>query len=204
VRDLIASCRKRFVDLSQDPSPADLEEFRIRVAFITRVAWFMIRDKLRIILRDQYELHDEGRVVWGALIQANQLLFDPANRTTLPAAGVYSPDRYYDDHVEDLQSIAQTLSELKGTKPKEPRLRRLVDLITDELARALRLQVPEEMCEGREVYLTTFLVQPSHLPDGYLAQGFFPLLIAPRTTAAVMVLPARYWPPELLQLWTEE
>jgi hypothetical protein len=204
VSDLIEDCRKRFEVMSRDPSPADLEGFRIRVPLITRIAWFLIRDKLRIILRDQFELHDRGRVVWGALIQANQLLFDPANLTTLPAAGVYSPDRYYDDRVEELQNIAQTLSELKGTKPKEPRLRRLVDLITNELARALRLPVPEEMCDGREVYLTTFLIQPSHLPDGYLTQGFFPFLISLQTTDAVMVLPARYWPTELVQLWTEE
>jgi len=47
-------------------------------------------------------------------------------------------------------------------------------------------------------------IQPSHLPAGHLASGFFPLLICPEKTEAVMVLPCPYWPEELREAWGEE
>ena len=83
-------------------------------------------------------------------------------------------------------------------------MERFARAITDELARTMRLPLPRSLCQGKESYLTTCLIQPSHLPRGYLATGFFPLVICPEKTEAVMILPARYWPQELRKSWAGE
>ncbi len=159
------------------------------------------RDKLCLVLRDQDVLRDSGRVVWGSLVQANNRLFNPANRLVLPANVIYSPDKHYDAHTSAMAGIAHELFQLKGTSPRENELRRFASAITDELLRTMRLPLPGSLCENREVYVTTCLIQPSHLPDGYLAAGFFPLVICPEQTEAVMILPSVYWPEDLRAAW---
>jgi hypothetical protein len=42
------------------------------------------------------------------------------------------------------------------------------------------------------------------LSGGYLATEFFPLVICPEKTDAVMILPARSWPEELCEFWAGE
>ncbi len=169
-----------------------------------RVVFWLSGDKLRTILRDQDILRDHGRVVWGFLVQANQLLFDPRNRLVLPANVIYSPEAYFDDQAPELQAVAQGLFQLKGTAPNDDELERFAAAVTDELARTMRLALPRSLCSGQEAYFTTCLIQPSHLPGGRLASGYFPLVICPEKTEAVMILPVRYWPEELRDGWAEQ
>lgn len=169
-----------------------------------RLVFLVKRDKLRIVLRDQFILRDHGRVVWGFLVQANQFLFDPSNRLVLPANVIYSPDPYFDNRVPLLQDAARGLFDLKGTSPNDAELETFAKAITDERARTMRLALPRSLCQGRDAYFTTCLIQPAHLPGGYLASGFFPLLICPEETEAVMILPARYWSEGLYNVWTGE
>ena len=65
----------------------------------------------------------------------------------------------------------------------------------------MRLQLPLSISQDREVYLTTCLIQPSHLPGGHLATGYFPLVICPEKTDAVMIVPAWFWPREARWAW---
>ena len=166
--------------------------------------WVLTRDKLRSVVLDQDMLRDQGRVVWGALVQANSVLFDPDNRQTLPANVIYSPDLWFDNNVPALRGLARGLFDLKGKNPADKELRSFARAITNELLRTMRLPLPRSLTDNREVYFTTCLVQPSHLPSGHLATGFFPLLICPDKTDAVMILPAEYWPEELCAAWSGE
>jgi hypothetical protein len=168
-----------------------------------RFVFLLSRDRLCAVWRDQHALRDQGRVVWGFLVQANQSLFDPGNRWVLPASVLYSPSTYFDDRVPLLEGVARDLFRLKGNMPEDEELKPFARALTDEMARPMRLQLPRSLCEGKKAYLTTCLIQPSHLPGGYLAVGYFPLLIWPEGTKSVMVLPARYWPEELRELWRE-
>jgi hypothetical protein len=188
------------------PPPRELpreerQAFRLRPSLLMSALFLLRGDKLRIVLRDQGLLRDGGRVVWGSLVQANNILFDPANRQTLPANVIYSPDHYFDGRVSVLQRIAHQIFELKGTSPADKELKKFARAITDELLRTMRLPLPRSLSEDREVYFTTCLIQPSHLPEGYLATGYFPLVIYPEQTDAVMILPSDYWPDELCESW---
>ena len=132
------------------------------------------------------------------------MLFDPANRQTLPVDVIYSPDPYFDSRPETLRAIAHGLFALKGTLPADSDLQPCAMALTDEYARIMPPYVARALCLGKEAYLTTCLVQPSHLPGGFLAGGYFPLVICPEKTNAVMILPCSYWPEDLRASWDHD
>jgi hypothetical protein len=206
LHELLQQCRENLGSPPRNLRAEEQQTFRLQPSLFMRFILLISFDKLRTVLRDQHLLRDHGRVVWGFLVQANQVLFDPTNRQTLPANVIYSPDTWFDDQAPLLMEVAQGLFSLKGTAPNDPELEKFANAITDELARTMRLRLPRSITEGREAYFTTCFIQPSHLPGGCLAAGFFPLLICPEKTEAVMILPERYWPEELRALWsgTEE
>jgi hypothetical protein len=114
---------------------------------------------------------------------------------------LYSPDSYFDDHVDVLAEVASGLYELKGSSAGDPEIDQFVSAITNEMSRTARLALPRSLCAGRVAYFANFLVQPSHLPGNHLAQGMFPVVICPERTHAVMILPGDFWPPELRDWW---
>lgn len=199
--EMIERCRSSFGSAPRELGSESQRLFRLRPSLILRIYLFLNGGMLRSFLRDQNILRDQGRVVWGVLVQANQILFNPDNRSVLPAEIICSPDTYFDDRVPLLQSLAQGLYQLKGTSPQDKELARFAHAITDERLRSLRLPLPRSICEGKEAHLMPCLVQPSHLPGQHLAAGFFPLVICPEKTDAVMILPSQYWPVELCVAW---
>jgi hypothetical protein len=203
MRELIEGCRELFGDPPRDGSETDRRAFRFRPGWLLRTMLFLTRDKLRIVLRDQDILREQGRVVWGHLVQANTILFNPHNRQALPANVLYSPDRFFDDQVPLLGELAHGLFDLKGRSPVDKEMRQFAEAITNETARTMRLPLPSALTDGRTVYLTTCFINPPHLPGGCLKHGFFPLVICPEQTEAVMVLPCDYWPEELQAIWTD-
>jgi hypothetical protein len=201
--EVIRACRESLGKPPRQLSQDERRRFRISPSWFVKAMMNLSGDKLRVILRDQDVLRDHGCVVWGALVQANNSLFDPSNRQVLPAGVIYSPDPFFDGRVSVLQSIAQGLFELKGTVPVDKERRKLARAITGEVERLMRSPLPASITDRREVFLTTCLIQPSHLPAGHLAAGYFPLLICPEQTDAVMILPAWYWPKEAQEAWKQ-
>lgn len=194
-------CREQ---LGSPPREIDREQqryMRVQLPLLMRLFLWLRGDKLSIILRDQRHLWTHGQVVWGHVVQANSLLFSPSNSQTLPANVLYSPDNYFDDRLPQLEDVAHQIFQLKGTSPEEGELKEFARAVTDELARTMRLPLPRSLSGGREVVFTTCFIEPAHLPSGYLCRGFFPLLICPERTDAVMILPARYWSKELRAAW---
>ena len=57
--------------------------------------------------------------------------------------------------------------------------------------------MPPFLCAGKQVFFTTCLVHPPHLPGHFITTSLFPLLICPEKTEAVMILPSSYWPEQL-------
>jgi hypothetical protein len=198
---LIQRCRENFGSPPRTLTREEEEQFLLRPSFLMRLAFWVAGDRLRIVVRDQHLLRECGQVVWGCLVQANQLLFDGTNRQALPANVIYSPDNYFDEKAALIRETAGGLFELKGTSPGDLELEEFAKAITDERARTMRLRLPQSLSQGKEIYFTTCIIQPSHLPESRLALGYFPLLICPEKTEAVMILPSRYWPEELCKLW---
>lgn len=201
---MIERCRQNFGSAPRDLESEEKRAFRLRPPFLMRFLFLARGDELRTVLRDQNTLRDHGRVVWGFLVRANQTLFRRKNRLVLPANVIYSPDSYFDDRAAVLQDAAGGIFPLKETSPGDDELGRFARAVTNELARNMRLPLPPTLCENREAYFTTCLIQPSHLPGGRLAKGVFPLVICPEKTDAVMILPSRYWPEELRAAWAPE
>ena len=190
-------CRSRLGPPPREFSAEDLSHLRIW-------AWHPLLwiDSLMWIYAKQGTVRRQGEVVWGHIVQANNQLFQEGS-LDLPADVLYSFDPYFDTAVDELGEIAGGLFELKDSRPRDKSLRPIANHLTDETTRAWKLPVPTAVTGGREVFLTTIMVVRKHLPQRHLAAPFFPLLACRSGTAAALIVPHRYWPPELLEFWEE-
>jgi hypothetical protein len=198
---LIRACRTRFGPPPRVLGPADADAYRLRLEPELEAMFRESGDPMLRILADQEALRDRGEVVWGRLVQANQILFDSSNKYTAPANAIYSLDPYFDGRGDILGGIAHGLFARKGSVPGDRELREFVRVITDERERIMRRELPRGYCGGRSVYFTTCFIQPGHLPGNRIARPLFPLLVNFRETESVMVLPSRFWPTELVSQW---
>jgi hypothetical protein len=194
---VIRSCRERFGDAPREFRTGD----RITLDPELERAFVESNDGLLRILQDQDALLTRGRVVWGQLVQANQILFNPQNRLTCPANAIYSTDPFFDGRLALLGSMAGGLYAQKGSKRANRELQGFVDAVTNEMARVLRREMPRSYTGGRPVCFATCFIQPAHLPHGYLNRSSFPVIVNPEETPTMMLLPARYWPPDLVSHW---
>jgi hypothetical protein len=171
--------------------------------------WWMIQERDRrfcVLYREQNLLLKQGIVVWGCLVQANNLLFKPG-KCDHPAVIVCSPDPIFYSDLSELAKIARELYDLKNKKLDHPEMSDLIifaESITNEMDCPFNVEIPKYLTLNKLVYFTSIMVCRKHLPDGYLKSGWFPMLLAPDKTPAAMILPSRYWEPSLLQIWSTE
>ncbi|AKJ28050.1 hypothetical protein AAW51_1359 [Caldimonas brevitalea] len=178
-----------------------------RMNFITlasllgpRPSWVKETDGLAECFEQQKLLLTEGHIVWGALVQANALLFEPGE-VDCPALLLHSPDSYFDSHPQELQLISRTFVSFKQTEPTDPELKEVARLVTDEMDRSMGFELPK-VFSSKPVRSATFMVFRKHVPNGVLSAGLFPILTHP-STQAVMMVPFEFWPIELIVLWKE-
>jgi hypothetical protein len=164
--------------------------------------WYDLTDALRLPYRYQQRIRDQGKVVWGAVVQANQTLFVP-DPIDAPASVIFSEDPWFDDHPTALVRIADALYKLKGTQPADAQRRAFADLLTVETARGMRFPVPTSMSGGRAVYHSSIVLPRKHLPGGRLGDRLLPIFLDPADTGAVLLVPAAYWPRRFLASWAE-
>lgn len=195
MRNLLEAVRSAIGD-----PPRVMEASRVAALTPGPPPWFRPDDRLVEVYRRLETLLLEGQVVWGALVQANQLLFKPGPNDH-PAMTIYAADRSFDGRLEDLRAIAHRLYRLKNTTPEDRDERRLAAAITNEMERGLGWAVPKSLTGGREVLSTTFMVFRGQLPGRVLQSGWFPLLVHD-DTPAVMIVPGVYWPRELVGRWS--
>jgi hypothetical protein len=162
--------------------------------------WLEHDKDLMGFVRAQDDLLKNGMVVWGALIQANQLLFSPGDESH-PGEVLYCTNPLAKVNVSELQYIAHSLFELKGTKPENPALLPIADYLTDELIRVFGMEVPTFMSPMMDCAISTVLFMRSHLPNQMLSRGLFPIIVSPQAPRYAMVLPAKYWPDDLTAWW---
>ncbi|MCC6698235.1 MAG: hypothetical protein IT365_21610 [Candidatus Hydrogenedentes bacterium] len=187
MRDTIETIRAQFGKV-----PRSFGFLARRYVRIKPPNWMDSDDDLMEIYRQQDLLIREGEIVWAAVVQANELLFDKGPEDH-PAMVVYCPDRSVDSRPEWLGELASYLFDLKNTTPQDAGERQLADMITDELERGLGWTVPASITGGMVVRSTSVMVIRRHLPGGVLAETFLPLLIHP-DTVATMIVPYKYWP----------
>ena len=156
-------------------------------------------DELYLVYESRKRLLREGNVALGFIVQANQELFSPGEYD-LPAQVVYCSDRTIPDLLETLAECAQRIFALKHTEPEQAEERKFADMITDEYGREMRVSVPKAIAEIEDVTLTSLMVFRKDLPHEYLTNSFFPMLTHP-DTPAVIIVPSKFWPNEILQAW---
>lgn len=185
VRDALANFRRL-------ASASDYQ--RLRTNF---PRWMHPEDSLGETIENQRLLLEQGKVVWGALVQANNGLFEPGPED-LPAALAYSLDPHFDGRPQALRQIAAALFAHKGDQAPEP-LRRLAEWLADEVERAYNLPVPE-LVTDREVLVSAFMVFRRHLPERVVSGAWFPILTHPGT-CALLIVPREFWPQPLVAAW---
>jgi hypothetical protein len=198
--EIIGTCRELFSSPPRPPSVAD----RLVVSPVLNQALVQSNDGLLRIIQDQDIFLVRGKVVWGQLVQANQILFRPENRNTCPANVIYSADPFFDGRLSLLSSMAGSLFAQKGSTKADREIQSFVDAVTDEMTRVLQREMPYSFTGGRSVYFATCFIQPGHLPDGYIVGPSFPVIINPEETPAMMLLPSRYWAAALISHWREK
>ena len=145
----------------------------------------------------QKRLLKQGRIVWGALVQANVAVYERGEHDHF-AIVVHSMDDERFETPRELRAIAQRLFESKG----DP-VDRLSHMVADEREPMYARPLAACFTDGASVLATEIAVIRKHLPDEVLHGQVFPLLVLPGETPAVMILPASYWPPSLTRAWTK-
>ncbi len=170
---------------------------------LKRPAWARGGDTpFECIYQDYKQLLKTGTVVWGVVVQANNLLMKPGP-DDCPAAALFSLDPFFDDKLQTLAELAGVLFSMKGQNIRDPEVVKFATAITNEEDVLFNRELPHSLTFGRTVYYTTIMVHRKHLPLGFLNTGFFPLLADPEATEASIILPARYWDPGLVELWKQ-
>jgi hypothetical protein len=188
----------RHIDEELGPPPRRFSRDEWPDLAIPEPTWIR-RDDMAIIYDDLRFLYKEGEIVWGAYVQANQLLFR-RGFSNCPATFIYSRDPEIDDDPERLAAIATRLFQLKGGTWKDPDAQRYGDMLADERKRAMRWRAPETMTGDLPVYSTSVMVCRRHLPERVLASRYMPLL-RHRDTVATLVVPHWFWPKPFRDRW---
>lgn len=170
----------------------------LRALIAKRPAWMSNDDEIVQAVTAQELLLTQGQIVWGALVMANNQLFDKGN-DDCPALCVHSPDKHFDGRPEELRAIASRLFKLKSTKPEDPEARKIAEMVTNETDRRMNWRLPP-ILSGRDIRSSTLMVFRNHLPGKVLHGSRFPLLIHPKTDAC-MIAPIDFWPPEMVDAW---
>jgi len=162
--------------------------------------WFdMVRpswadgDDLRVVFENGTALLAGGRVVPCAIVQANNMLTQPAEGGG--AAGEVVYDLTGRTPVEDLCHIASKLLALKAMPFEDPAMAHVSRYLADEQTRVFGLDVPQAVVPYPLKISSTWF-DKALLRSGALQSQVIPLLVSDAHPGLVRPLPARFWPDE--------
>lgn len=142
----------------------------------------------------------EGRVVWGHVVQANKLLFQPAYFRGAPGEVLYDPAGRVSP--EELGGLAQHLLDGKGRPSDDAELQRYTDHLADESTVLFGHPVSRRLMPYPLFTSTTYFDQ-LQLPDGMLSLGWLPLLLHDGLPGLALPLPCGLWAESLQQFWRD-
>ncbi|MEJ8835286.1 hypothetical protein [Ramlibacter sp. AN1133] len=186
--------------------PLDLQEALSRCGARDRASLdilpppWVAKDPLASLFAAVPHVLRSGRVVWGAVIQANQVLFTPEPHGGAPGEVVYDPTGRAP--AAALDEVAQAILALKGKPFDDPALAGISKYLADETTRAFGLDVPASISPYPLKIASTWFDR-GYLPGTVLAHRSFPLIVSPAQPGLVLFLPAVVWPAVLLQAWRQ-
>lgn len=134
-----------------------------------------------------------GKVYYGCLVRANELLFTPSENTdeAFPAMMLYSRDEHYKTAPEDLIKISDALYENRENNS-----------LRYETLYHFNEKLDEELTEGREVFLTDVLICRAHVPMGMLGGlRIIPIIADPDRSKSCFVVDCKYWTDKLIHAY---
>lgn len=145
-------------------------------------------------VKNYHRLYKEGVVVWAALIDSNDQIFEPTGDNCLGNI-VFDPKGQ--TCPKKLMQIAQ---KLKNSEPKEKDQQDFQDYLKRG-DRLVNYPCPKSLA-FKDLKLSSILLWRPHLPNGMLMMSCFPIIV-PSTSymSEVMVLPAWFWLPSLRHKW---
>ena len=154
-------------------------------------------------LYDSPEILKIGQLVYGCLVQSNGQLMDDyqiGESIALPADVIYSLDPYYDEKTFELVAIMNKVYSYKDSHIFPSELETIKEYFSNSGNVVYNLKLPDIVTGGREVYITTFMVQRNHIPLMKISGRIIPLLANPEKCDTVTIVPKRYWPLEMIYL----
>jgi hypothetical protein len=186
---------ERLLPVPPPPWPVDLAQAQVTIDASPWAA----RDDLRFLFGNVQSLLREGRVVWGAVVQADKALFQPGPMAGALGEILYDPQGRVPD--ADLHALARTLLTLKGRNFDLPDLASISQYLNDETVRVFGLDLPARLAPYPLKVSSTWFDR-MQLPGGVLAQPLIPVLISDAHPGAVLPLPAQFWPDNLREAWS--
>ncbi|CAM2070510.1 hypothetical protein SCOR_34365 [Sulfidibacter corallicola] len=160
------------------------------------------RSRLAAFFSEQPEILERGDVVWGMLVQAHEALFDADGEfEAVPGEFVYSRDPHYTEHLAELRDIAKDVYRLKDYRPRNEPLMRFAEKVFDAHDEVFDLPVPKILTNGRDVRFSHLIVHREHLPEGYMAKTWLPLIAPPEGLHHAAVVNRHFWPQALVETW---
>lgn len=200
MQDIIEQCYQRFRAAPRRLPLLD-RLFHLR---IPRPEWLREdpTDALQVLFDNLDTTYKHGRIVWGHVIQANNLMFQDGD-ASCPGEVLYTLDDNEWADPQAMSAIAQQLYGLKGTTPSDTELLSIADYLADEMTRVFGLQVPATISPEYRCRISTTYFYRRHLPGGRLRAPMMPILVNPREPYVALPLPGRYWPAPLLSWWLD-
>ncbi|MEM6328762.1 MAG: hypothetical protein AAF790_00780 [Planctomycetota bacterium] len=183
------------------PAPRGTGFFRrTSIPRATKPDWCEPSDPLSAFFKHQDSLLKRGVVVWGCVVQANGLLWEPGPHDC-PGEMVYSVALDTPCDLKELGRVASRLYALKGTEPAEPAAARIARHLTNQFTREFGAPVPESCSPAMRCGLSTTFFSRAHLPGQMLQRPIVPLLLHHKSPYVAMPLPAKYWPDAMVDWW---
>ena len=191
--DIINGCRQK-LEAQRDNSSGNFDQYIMKRPDWTQDAG---ADRFDIIYTSQVSLLTDGKVIWAAIVQANEDLFKGSNEQ-LPAAVVYSFDESFDSMPMKLDEISEKIYRFK-VDGKDPEMISFADILADETNVHLKVKVPESLTDGLECYFSYIMIEPDFLPGGKLKKRLLPITVIQKDLDAVLLLPDDFWDSRLLK-----
>lgn len=205
----ILSANNLLVEVNLSAQLANLKPIERYYLQIKKPTWMDENNLLYQQLTNLANLYKSGKVVWGAIIQANKEMYSndglyegqkSQKIEGYPAEIIYDPTGR--THITELIGLAHKLYELKHTKPTDSTLAKLADRITSETEYSQGMDYPKAFT-SLALKISTVFVWRLHLPNGLISTNFFPILIDEHHQGVVTVLPSRFWREDFVKLWLD-
>lgn len=193
---------KQYVDVDLSAKLANFKPEERYYLQIKKPNWLNETDKLYPQIKHLSELYKGGRVVWAALIQANNKMLSSINShlaNGLPGEIVFDPTGR--THIRELIDRAEEIFSLKNTEPENAEQLALAQRITAETEYTNFADYPKSL-SPLPLKISTVFLWRHHFPNGLVTDSMFPILIDDKLKV-VTPLPFRFWQQDFVNAWLE-